>query len=95
MEQIDDTLNLYIFFLFNLYVCVCVCMREKGVYASVCACTCVCTVLGEWGWGGWGVVGGGSILVRIHILFLKGADVTDLQFTAFSPYHHEKYYDNE
>lgn len=35
--------------------------------------------------------GGGGILVRIHILFLKGADVTDLQFTDFSPYHHEKY----
>lgn len=28
---------------------------------------------------------GGSILVRIHILFLKGADVIDLQFTDFPP----------
>lgn len=34
---------------------------------------------------------GGEYIVRIHILFLKGADVTDLQFTDFSPYHHEKY----
>lgn len=70
--------------------CVCVCLlyicvyvREKAVYASVCARTCICTVL----WKG-GYI---SILVRIHILFLKGADVTDLQHTDFSPYHHEKY----
>lgn len=35
--------------------------------------------------------GKGSILVRIHILFLKGADVIDFTIHCFSPHHHEKY----
>lgn len=50
------------------YLCVCVWVRY---FRGRCVCICVYVLYYEGGWGG--------ILVTIHILFLKGAGVSDSQ----------------
>lgn len=71
-----NNLNLYILCL-SCTVCVyftLACQSERERLSYVCMYMCMYCIMTK-----------GGILVSIHILFLKDADVTDLQSTALPP----------